>query len=51
MDIKFNTRIEDASEKYEARGNNLKELKEGIRDGIPIGLSYLPVYFTLGDCC
>lgn len=32
----------------ESRSINIKSLKEGIRDGVPIGLGYLAVSFTLG---
>ncbi|MDR7869383.1 MAG: AzlC family ABC transporter permease [Tissierellaceae bacterium] len=48
MDLKLNTTKENISLQDESRSNNLIELKEGIRDGIPIALGYLPVSFTLG---
>ena len=48
MDIKVNTSKGNISVQDDARNINIKSLKEGIRDGIPIGLGYLAVSFTLG---
>jgi predicted branched-subunit amino acid permease len=48
VDIKVNTSKGNISVQDDARNINIKSLKEGIRDGIPIGLGYLAVSFTLG---
>ena len=43
-----NTSEEDISERNKGRNINKNEFKEGIRDGVPIGLGYFAVSFTLG---
>lgn len=53
MDKKANMKTgniskKDISERNEGININTNEFKEGIRDGIPIGLGYFAVSFTLG---
>lgn len=46
--ITRNTSREDISVQDQGRKINVNEFKEGIKDGIPIGLGYFAVSFTLG---
>lgn len=39
---------EDDSQQDKIRKKNIKDFKEGMRDGIPIGLGYIAVSFALG---
>lgn len=48
MDIKVSASKENISVGDDVRNTNIQSLKEGIRDGMPIGLGYLAVSFTLG---
>lgn len=48
MNKKIDTSRDNISTQNKVRNINIKELKEGIRDGTPIALGYLAVSFTLG---
>lgn len=46
--IAENRTIKNSSAQNNTREENIREFKEGMRDGIPIGLGYIAVSFALG---